>query len=197
MHGYVSQGNLQKALDLFGGLKEADGKDGKTQVGASCYNSLFLGYIQERQWENCLSLYEEMDASGVEPLSSSYSGLVLASFEIGGKPHLVTFLQHLVESKACVSSETAELALKLLLPQVKKEEGFNGIRARLRKMMDDRTEFKDALLDLISAIRVAELEGEENAQKQGDPSSHSDRWTVVLANLLAGVKVECSGSTDN
>jgi pentatricopeptide repeat protein len=184
------QGNLQKALDFFASLKETDGKDDKTRVGASCYNSLFLGYIQERQWESCLALYGEMEASGVEALSSSYPGLVLASFEIGRKPHLVTFLKQLVESKAGVASETAELALKLLLPQVQKEAGYRGIRARLRKMMDDRTEFKDALLGLITAIREAELEDEENAQKNEAPAPRNDGWNMALAKLITVVEMD-------
>lgn len=182
MHGKIARGDFQSADELFQSLDRGD--HGYVRPGPTCFNSLILGCIQARRWEDAINCYDRMVDRDIQPLSSSYAGLVLASFRASGNEGARSFLKRAVTSKAQFSGETALLAMKLLIPAMADETNTRNIRMKLRQMADERqTESRETLLQLIRVIREAEIEEDEEAEQPLGIPLEGNRWRVVMSKL--------------
>lgn len=191
MLGYVHSGERETAKKLFETLEKEEGN--LVSPGQMCFNALILGCIQDRDWEDAMSLHDKMISLGIKPCSATYSGLLIASHQTGGKEQTLFFLSEMIDSEAHVTAETAELAIKLLLPGFESEQTFHGIRSRMRDMVDNTSiDSKDKLIDLMKVIRDAEQEDCKLKNKHFLSTEHADGWRTVLSYVLEFAKVELS-----
>lgn len=181
MHGHVEEGNFDAAADLYDSLEAGD-FDG-VRPGPTCYNSLILGCLYRREWADALAWYEKMLNSNVKPLASTYAGLLLSAYKIGGDEQALSLLSEILATKARVSGTTAQVALKILMPDLEADETHDAIRKHIRTMIDNGDQDREPLLALLGSIRVAQLEDEKY---ENDPSSvtiDESRWLNVLSKL--------------
>lgn len=185
LFGLVKAGKLQDADGLF--EKLASGDFGYVRPGPTCYHSMILRCVQAQQWENALTWYDRMVADNIQPLSSSQSGLLLASFKVGGLDKARWFLHQLAESETYISNDNATLAIKLLLPEVKEEHNTQTIRKKLRQVADQKAEpARGKLLELIRSIREAEIEDDERATHNPGLATREEKgWQKVMTKLIA------------
>ena len=180
LHGRVVAGDLSTAEEMFGSLEGS----GKVRPGSTCYNSMILGCIQRSRWEDAISWYDRMREKGVEPLSSTNSGLMLASFKTGGKTSTLDLLNKFVTTETRLSADNILVALKILMPELDGEQTFRGIRERIRSMVDAQKQSAEPLLALTGSIRAADLEDQKRQSGRSSSNSTSDNWRSVLTALI-------------
>lgn len=182
MHGYVLSGDIEVAEGMFESLE--DGHYGDIHPGATCFNSMILGCIEKQKWEEAFSWYNRMIGSGVEPLPSSYSGLLIASLRLGGRERTLSLLKGMSTANGRISGETVQLALKLMIPELAREESYHDMRNRIRQMIDQGSESREHLLALTIAIREAENEENKEVYHNSHPHRDSNGWHIVLSALV-------------
>lgn len=196
MHGHIVSDDRQSAEELFESLES--GTMGDIRPGPTCFNSIFLGCIKDRRWEDALSWYDRMIEAGMQPLAPSYAGLLLASFKVGGQQQTLSMIDQLSANGARISSETVRLALKLLLPGFEEDETFADIRRRMRYMIDQRREpSSDPFLNLLRAIREAEMQDEEEVNLPAGSLPRGDGWCAVLPLLISAVESRDAQNSGN
>lgn len=182
MRGRVVSGDLQTAEDLFDSLEKTGGS---VPPGPACYHAMVLACIQKNNFEDCLSWYDRMLEVGVEPLPSTYTSFLQASFKTGGKASTVELLGKILQSEATISQETALLTIRMLLPELENKQNFADIRQRIRSMIDDeKRNPDDPLFSFMKLIRTAELEDEKSRSAKPASTASSDGWRAVLSALI-------------
>jgi pentatricopeptide repeat protein len=154
--------------------------------GVSCYNSILLAHVRTRGWDDAIQVRETMKAQGIAINSQTIQGLVLAHNHKGGRPDVVSFLETLLGSKASIDESTFRLLVRVLLPQV--DGNTEDMRKRVREIGETKPELRDASLNLIRSVRVAEIEQNRPSPKNRPSSEINPRieeaWNSVLPHFL-------------
>jgi pentatricopeptide repeat protein len=168
------------------------GKFNGVKPGAACYNSSILAYVRAGRWQDVLSTYEKMKESEVEADPTTFNGVLLASFQVGGRSRVQALVHELVASGAKVGEESCELALEILIPELELNDTTGDRRMKIRTLAESEPSMTHFYLNLNRALRTAELEQSRkttNIISAQDIAKRRDTaWRNVLRHIVDCVK---------
>jgi pentatricopeptide repeat protein len=185
LHSLATSGRHDDAHELFRSLNYGE-TDLAVTPGVSCYNSILLAHVRTREWDDAIQVRETMKAQGIAINPQTIQGLVLAHNHKGGRSDVVSFLETLLGAKASIDESTFRLLVRVLLPQV--DGNTEDMRKRVREIGETNPELRDASLNLIRSVRVAEIEQNRPSPKNRPSSEINARieeaWNSVLPHFL-------------
>jgi pentatricopeptide repeat protein len=190
MHSLSTAGRRAEAQELFHEI-ECGLHGDKVKVGTSCFNALLLSYIQSEEWDKGLGLHEKMKSSQVAVDSSTVQGLLLAAYRSGGQEAVVSMVEEFIDSNTQMGAPSFDLVMKLLAPKEVTES--NDRRQTLRSIGERYPAVKASTLNLMRAIRIAEVEDSRKPNPNSDSSDiqlrRSQAWKDATSYLLDFARV--------
>lgn len=187
LYSFAVANQPDKARDFMQSMKTGHfGQD--FMPGASCYNASILAYIRASAWTDVISTYEGMKESKVKADPTTFNGVLLASFQVGGRAQVHAMAKELFTTGAQIGRESCELTLEILIPEVLAAAGERTIRQQLRVLSEEVPSMTNEYLNLNRALRTAELEEgrkSTNGLSAEDIAKRRDNaWRTVLGNIL-------------
>jgi len=196
IHAYAVAKQPEKAREFVESMKSNSFDDGITP-GQHCYDALILAQVRGRAWEEALITFESMKDSGIAPSPPTYYGLLLASFERGGRCRTKSFVEELVGKEAEVNQKGCTFAIKILITDLEQIKTTADMRKALRELGEQDPSMREAALSLSRSLRMAELEeGRQHTKAVSDKDisrRRTEAWQRVLENLIQYVEHQGSG----
>ena len=180
LQSYAVAGMMEEAQDLFQAMDSGELRV-NVEPGLACYNSMLLGHVRTKAWDEAIALYETMMTKKIPSTPQTIHGLVLAYFNKGGQSALLTFLKTHRGQKTSIDENGFKLLIRLLLPNVH-GKNLEDIRRNLRQLGEQTPELSKHALEVMRSVRRAEVEQKRAQSKNGQ--QQDGMWHDVLAKLL-------------
>lgn len=161
--------------------------------GSSSYDAMLFGRIKDGDWEGVISLYESMQEKRISSTPETVERLLSAHAEMGGTNAVVEVAERLLQDAQVRLGEVPFRSLSgMLLPEI--EVGnFNRFRQSVRRMGEENTELREASVNLIRSLRVAEIESERPPSRHKTTEEmqavQDQAWKKSVNDLLEFAKL--------
>lgn len=195
VHSFAVTEQLEKAQHYVEQL--ASNLTGKSKgPGLRTHEALVFASVKCKDWETAMSSYGTMKRLKLQPSPAVCHGLVMSSFQTGGRLGLLGFLNDMIESPGTLNFSGIGLAIKLLMPSIKGTDSIETTRKALRSMAEEKPEIHEAALDLSRSLRIAEVEESRMFSKALSLDEISERkrqaWKQTLRDLIKLVNLEAA-----
>ena len=180
----AAAGRYAEMEELFKSMQVDDG-DG-IEPSVLSYDAILFAKIEEESWDDVYTLYDEMKTKGIQPSSYTVNGLIRANDQKDGRNSVAAVLESLLLSNAQFDESVFRLASETLFQEV--NDNLDDFRKIVREIGEGNPDLRDASLDLVRAIRSAEVESSRpkivQESKYGAKHSGEDAWRVAISKLF-------------
>ncbi len=184
LRAMAATGRFAEMEELFQSMQIGD-EDG-IEPSVLSYDAILFAKIEEERWDDVHTLYDEMKTKGIRPSSYTVKGLIRASNQKDGRNSVAIALESLLLNNAQLDEGVFRLASKTLFKEV--NENLDDFRKIVREIGEGNPDLRDTSLDLVRAIRFAEVESSRpkivQNSKYGAKHSGEDAWRVAISKLL-------------
>ena len=159
--------------------------------GVSSYDAILLARIRVGYWDGAIALYEEMKVEGMIPSARTIQGLLVANDQKGGRLSVLSALESLLLCNAQFDESAFRLASKTLFKDV--DENLEDFRQNIRDIGEHDQNLREASLNLVRSIRVAEIESSrpKTVHKSQNEIKYTqeEAWRLATSHLLEFVQI--------